>query len=201
MQFLTGLERRLPRFRRDTHGTIAILLALSAVPLLLVTGASMDIVRASSVKARLQVAVDAGALAAAASAGQGTAERIRKANIVFHAYYPGNHNALGSPATSVEITTDGVKMDASITIPTAFMGITGIASMKLGSSAVVRLPGAAAAPATAMPSQRHIRTISATGRVTRAASTETASPAGFRVRCKQRISSKPVSEQPVLCGL
>ncbi len=54
-------------FFRDVAGSMPIILAISAVPLLLASGAAVDMVQANNSKTALQAAVDAAALAGATS--------------------------------------------------------------------------------------------------------------------------------------
>ena len=54
-------------FKSDQSGAVGLLLALAAIPLLLVIGAAVDYGKSMTAKTRLQAALDAGALAAAAS--------------------------------------------------------------------------------------------------------------------------------------
>ena len=54
-------------FFRDVKGSMPIVLAISAVPLLLASGTAMDMVQANNSKTALQAAVDAAALAGATS--------------------------------------------------------------------------------------------------------------------------------------
>ena len=54
---------RLQRFLKDTSGNMAIVVAISALPLMMAGGAAVDYGNWVSVEARLQAAVDAAALA------------------------------------------------------------------------------------------------------------------------------------------
>lgn len=53
----------LARLRRDARGGAAVMLAMMVIPLLLFAGSAVDVTRVYTVKARLQQACDAGALA------------------------------------------------------------------------------------------------------------------------------------------
>ncbi len=71
------------RFWRDTRADTAIIFALSLIPMLLATGMAYDYSRAITFKARLQSALDAGALAAAASGKLSDKERKNLAMAAF----------------------------------------------------------------------------------------------------------------------
>ena len=57
----------LRRFTGDLRGNVAIVTGLAAIPLLIAAGVAIDVARSSRSQNALQVAVDAAALAVAAS--------------------------------------------------------------------------------------------------------------------------------------
>ena len=59
---------------RDQRGNTAVLFALSIVPLLLAAGCAIDYLRYVNARTEIQAALDAGALAAAASTGLSNAQ-------------------------------------------------------------------------------------------------------------------------------
>ena len=61
----TCIIKRLVDFLRDAAGNIGVMFCLSAIPVLLALGSATDLVSANNMKARMQAAVDAAALAAA----------------------------------------------------------------------------------------------------------------------------------------
>jgi Flp pilus assembly protein TadG len=63
----TEIHTLARHFARDARGNMAIAMALVAVPLFGVAGAAMDYGGRLQAEARLQAAIDAGALAGAAS--------------------------------------------------------------------------------------------------------------------------------------
>ena len=50
---------------RDKRGSVAVLFALSSVPILIASAVALDMSNASQIKSRMQAAADAGALAGA----------------------------------------------------------------------------------------------------------------------------------------
>ena len=77
--------RFLRRFARDRSGNIAIITALTILPMTLITGGSLDLMRQETLRAKLQDALDRGVLAAASlSQTQDTKTTIRSyiANVI-----------------------------------------------------------------------------------------------------------------------
>ena len=132
------LKRMINRFKRDTSGKVAIIFALSAVPMFMAAGAALDFVRASNTQAQMQAALDAGALAAAASRDLSDSDREDLANAVFKQNYAGVNGV--TPTTAFSIEDGTVVMSADMTMPTAFMRVAGLNTMDIGSSVTVNIP-------------------------------------------------------------
>ncbi len=77
----------LHRFTTDRSGTVAVLWALSLIPLTALVGFAVDFGGAYSVKAKTQSALDAAALAAARVAQVETADRLNKASTAASTYF------------------------------------------------------------------------------------------------------------------
>lgn len=129
----------LSRFRQDSTGTVGIIFALAFVPFLLVAGMAVDLARGSTVKSRMQHAMDAGALAAAASKTLSDKERKALAINTFKQNFAANGGDL-KVVPVVNITEAGISMTASLPYPTAFMRVAGIDTMDLGASVDVAFP-------------------------------------------------------------
>lgn len=67
---MLSITRMLARFRSDARGTMAIIFALAAVPVLMSVSIAIDFARASEVKAKLDAAIDAAAIYAATIAAK-----------------------------------------------------------------------------------------------------------------------------------
>src|SRR6185295_14695029 len=80
---LRSLGRRWCQFQHETSGAVAILFALSLIPVVLVAGSALDYVQANDVKGKLQAALDSAALAAATSGNLTDDERLALAKKAF----------------------------------------------------------------------------------------------------------------------
>jgi len=128
------------RFWRNTRGDTAIIFALSLIPMLLAAGMAYDYSRAIAFKARLQSALDAGALAAAASNKLSDNERTKLAMAAFDE----NVGAAGADLKAkpqISINDDKVSMSADVGYPTSFLRIVGINAVSVGSNVDVSIPG------------------------------------------------------------
>lgn len=130
IRFRETIAAFLSRGRRDTSGVVAVLFAISAVPLLIGIGAGVDYSRLSSARTAAQSAADAAALAAASS----RIETEVSMRLVADNYAAANlrgSNADGSRIT--EFAYQSAKREVTLaitgTVPTTFMGIAGIHSL------------------------------------------------------------------------
>jgi Flp pilus assembly protein TadG len=64
VRLLVGVVRQMHRFRRDNGGSMAIMMGLTAVPLIFAVGAGIDYGTANMAKAKLDAVADAAALSA-----------------------------------------------------------------------------------------------------------------------------------------
>jgi Flp pilus assembly protein TadG len=129
-------------FRRSEKGTVAVTFTVALSAMLIMAGTAIDYIRASNAQADLQNALDASALAAAASRDLSDDSRIELAQSVF------NENWLGTEVygyeAKPEFTIEDRKVSgtARIEMPTTFMRIAGITTMDVGSRAAVQIPEA-----------------------------------------------------------
>lgn len=128
------------RLRSDTRGNVGIIFALSVIPFLLAAGMAVDLARGAAVKNRVQLAMDAGALSAAASKTLNDEERKEIALATFHRNFSEQYGETLKVEPVVNISADGISMSANVPYPTAFMRIAGIDSMDLGASVEVAIP-------------------------------------------------------------
>jgi Flp pilus assembly protein TadG len=80
------LRRSTSLFRRDAHGSITMVMGIAAVPLFMAAAVALNMSQASRMRAELQAAADAGALASAVylSEGRSKADRIDIAQKTFN---------------------------------------------------------------------------------------------------------------------
>lgn len=128
----------LRAFAGDTRGNVAMLFALTVVPVLLVAGAAMDYSRAITEKERMQHALDATALFLAHEPKTATLESLQtKANARFAASFQSSSMA-ATPILTVAKGASTLRLTATSTIETAFMKLAGVESLNLGATSEVR---------------------------------------------------------------
>jgi Flp pilus assembly protein TadG len=130
-----SISQLLRTFREDRRGSLAIFLALAAIPLLGFVGASVDYSRALASKTAMQGAVDATALALAKQIAAGSSGL--QAQSTFSAIFTRTEVQLGSVSSNVSSSGNGsiVTVSAAGSIPTSFMRIMGYAAIPLQATA------------------------------------------------------------------
>ena len=140
----TEIRTRKPiwkRFLKDQDGNVLQILALSALPLFLATGAAVDMMRASREQAAFYGSVDAAALAIAgddrsATVGVDNAtlalnkvalEDLAKKYIL--ADYKGDTGQAPEISANVTVTGQAVVLQSSLTFPTTIMSLAGTTSV------------------------------------------------------------------------
>jgi Flp pilus assembly protein TadG len=141
MQIRSKLEGLVKRFGTCQRGAVAILYALSAVPVCVAAGSAIDYVRYFAGTTELQSSLDSAALAAASTKDATNEERVALAEATFLANLQ-NGSLSGADVTrSFQIEDDTVVAAADMNMPTSFMRFGGISSMELSISAEVAVPG------------------------------------------------------------
>lgn len=131
---MDAVKTKLGSFNRASDGAIGIVLALAASVLVATGGGAVDVWRKNVEEGKLQAAVDAGALAAAASLGKDSA-REKAAIKTFRANYQTKNTKITEKVT---FNSDGtIAMTASGTIPSSFLGVIGMTSLNVEAKAVV----------------------------------------------------------------
>jgi Flp pilus assembly protein TadG len=148
----TGMRNLITKFRLNGRGNVAVISALTAIPLLSAAGCAIDYSMASWIKMKLQAAADAATLAtmsinspavtaAKKMTGNGTisggsTDAINYFNANLSAAPASNgYTGLTSSATvskSSQVLT--TKLTFSATVPTYFMGILGFKNLAVGGS-------------------------------------------------------------------
>jgi Flp pilus assembly protein TadG len=126
----------LARFGRDQRGNIAVMFALSLVPMLGFVGSAVDYSRATMVKGRLQSAVDATALKLTRD-GENLSETDREAMATryFNAVFD-KQDTQGAPKLALATTEQRVTLTANTNLAAVFMPLLGITKMDVSASAV-----------------------------------------------------------------
>lgn len=122
---------------RHTGGVVAVLFGLMVPIIVGGTGLSVDMAQAYLVKARLSSALDAAALAAAATGTDDEDIIQAKVDAFMAANYP--EGRIGAVInTDVELNGDEITVTASATLDTAFMGIFGYDEIDIDASTTVQ---------------------------------------------------------------
>jgi Flp pilus assembly protein TadG len=135
-RFLKG-----PRgFLKDRRGGVAPMFALAVVPVIGFVGASVDYSRANSVKAGMQSALDATALAMAKLAPTLTQSELQtKATAYFQAMF--THPEAKNVTITPSYTTSGgaqLTLSGSASVDTSFMKVMGYSNLGIKSTATVK---------------------------------------------------------------
>lgn len=123
---------------RSERGNVAIITALAIVPLLAILGGGVDIVRATTMSARLSAAVDSATLASANLTNTGNVETVINeyidANFVGQEDIRDTINVSFTANTAINAKT--VTVSASGHIDTYFLSLFGIQTLPISSSSV-----------------------------------------------------------------
>ena len=118
---------------RDRSGNVAIIFALSLIPLVLAAGIAIDVVNIFSSRSTIQEAADVAILAALAESTP-SRKRQQVAQTTFVSSLPHHLRDL-SPIFNVTIDEDGPERSASATysvnLPLAFSGVLGVNSIPM----------------------------------------------------------------------
>jgi Flp pilus assembly protein TadG len=141
MTRLASVLRVGSRFWRANQGNIAVIFALSAVPLIAFVGAAMDYTRANAARSSMQAALDSSALMLSKDLSSGTitsSQITTKATAYFNALYH-NNDALNVTVTASYTAPSGsspanIQLDGTGKIMTDFMKVVGFPDMNFNTS-------------------------------------------------------------------
>ena len=132
-----GRVRAFSNLFRNTDANVAMIFAISIIPVTIAAGAGLDLSRAMIVKSNLTEALDAAALSVASTSGLTTAQMQTQAQNYFNANYTVSAN-YGVPATvSVAVSGQSVTVTTHVPMPTTLMGIAGIHTVDVNASSTV----------------------------------------------------------------
>ncbi len=125
-------------FLRNRDANVAMIFAISIVPVIIAAGAGLDLSRAMIVKSALSEALDAAALSVGSTPGLTQAQMQTQAQNYFNANYNVNATNYGKPA-AVSVTSSGqsVTVSTSVPMPTTLMNVAGIHTVNVASSSTV----------------------------------------------------------------
>ena len=128
------------KFSAAQGGNIAVIFALTTIPVVGFVGAAVDYSRANSAKAAMQAAIDATALMLSKDAANLTpAQMSDKANAYFSALFH-RPEVAGIALTPVYTTTGGTQMvlTGSGRVPTSFTKVIGFEELNINVSSTVK---------------------------------------------------------------
>ena len=127
----------LARFLRDRRGSIAPMLAFTAIPLMGGVGVAVDFSRANAAKTQFQAALDSTALMLSKNAANLSAADLQtQASKYFNALFT-NTQAQNVAVTTSYSSTGGSKvvLSGSATLPTNFLGLLGYSQLTITGNA------------------------------------------------------------------
>jgi Flp pilus assembly protein TadG len=128
---------RARAFAAARRGNVAMIFALTLIPLCIAVGAGLDYARAVVVRSNMSEAIDAAALAVGSTTGLTTAQMQTLAQQYFNANYKAD-SSYGTPA-AITVVPSGlsVTITASNQMPTTLLSAVGINSLAVGVSTKV----------------------------------------------------------------
>jgi Flp pilus assembly protein TadG len=142
---LRKIQDLLLLFRRAEQGNVILVFAIALIPIIAMMGAAIDYSRANSVKADMQAALDATALAMVKNSPLGSmtqAQMTTSATNTFTALFnrPYAQNVSVTP-TYTSGSSSTLNVAGSATVPTTFMQVVGIKQVAVATSSTVSFTG------------------------------------------------------------
>ncbi|MBU2532437.1 MAG: pilus assembly protein, partial [Alphaproteobacteria bacterium] len=123
-------------FSNDKRGSIAIVFAFIAVPIVGFVGMAVDYGHALNIKSRLQAVTDIAASAGARLPATANANRVHAALKSYNANML--QSGVQSASPKIEASNSGVTVAAAVSVPTAFLGLIGVDSLEVHASTLAR---------------------------------------------------------------
>ena len=127
----------LKAFAKDARGNTAIMFALAALPMMIMAGGVIDLTSSYSMKAKLQKAVDAAALATAAAYGLNEDESRQAGVKTFQSNFAMSSGS-GPVTPAITIKDSEVVVTARAKAPASFLKLVRIDSIDIAARAVVK---------------------------------------------------------------
>lgn len=130
----------LKRFAKSENGAAAITFALSIIPLFVAAGVAIDMARYTNVHNQMQVALDAGAMAAASAHDKSDSVRITIGQAAFKSNL--DSGVIETLATNVKFTVSNGKVNGHVdaSMPTSLLAAAGIYAIDVGTDTEVSIP-------------------------------------------------------------
>jgi Flp pilus assembly protein TadG len=140
MQICSKLQRFVKNFGASQKGSIAVMYAVSAIPVFVAAGSAIDYIRYLANVTELQAALDSAALAAASTQEASDAERLALAEATFVRNLEGGDLAGEAITRSFDIQDESVVATADMDMATSLMQFANIDSMKLSVGTEISVP-------------------------------------------------------------
>jgi Flp pilus assembly protein TadG len=140
MQICSKLQRFVKNFGASQKGSIAVMYAVSAIPIFVAAGSAVDYIRYLANVTELQAALDSAALAAASTPETSDAERLALAEATFLRNLEGGDLADAAIERSFDIQDETVVAAADMDMATSLMQFANIDSMKLSVGTEISVP-------------------------------------------------------------
>jgi Flp pilus assembly protein TadG len=135
---------RLAGFWRSAQANVAMIFALSVIPVVIAVGGGVDLARSMVVRSNLASALDAAGLAVGATSGLTQAQMATLAQQYFTANYT-NAPSFGAPGpvsvvtgtTGSGTTINTITVTATVPMPTVLMRVIGINTINVGYSSKI----------------------------------------------------------------
>jgi hypothetical protein len=124
----------------EQRGAVAAILGLAIIPLVAVLGLAIDTGRGYMLKSKLSYAIDAAGLAG----GRAFETDLREQDIAmfFEANFPtgymGSELLPDNPIVTFDDANNRIIIEATATVPTAFMGVVGVHEMRVSARTVIQ---------------------------------------------------------------
>ncbi|HXC54265.1 MAG TPA: pilus assembly protein [Rhizomicrobium sp.] len=128
---------RARAFLSNRDANVAMIFAISIIPVTIAAGTGLDLARAMIVRSALSEALDSSALAVASTTGLTQAQMQTEAQNYFNANYK-TDSSYGTPSTiSVVVSGQEVTVSTTVPMPTTLIGIAGIHTVNITESSTV----------------------------------------------------------------
>jgi Flp pilus assembly protein TadG len=125
-------EVPLKQFLKSTSGSIALVVAIAAVPLMLAAGISVDVARKAGAEAKIQAAADAASLYGVHVSNKSDGWLTKETKKIFLANLEKQAVEYKQLRYSASQTISGsVKVDVQLKLPNAFMQVGNLSDMKI----------------------------------------------------------------------
>jgi Flp pilus assembly protein TadG len=131
-EWINLISLQIASLCRSSRANVAIIVALSIVPVIVAAGAGMDLARGVVVRSNLASALDAAGLAVGATSGLSQSQMQTLAQQYFNANYTVDP-AFGVPGpVTVTFGTNTISLSDQVPMPTTLLNVVGLSTVNVG---------------------------------------------------------------------